>query len=355
MKLTNTNEIYDAAVFGGGLSGWAAAYALRDKGYSVCVVERAVPARPAIGEHLPPEGVLAVARLGLSELLCGPAHRPSVGVNMCWGTSEAYRRSYFSQPGGQGWHLDRSIFDAAVRGKAMAFGCDLYTAGRTEISGEADEWRLQTNSGRINARMLVDATGRAAALAKAFGTQVERADNLIGLVITTDMNGTGSELLLDAVPEGWLYAAPLAGQRCVLVALTDSDLLPKNRQARECWWSCCFQNSRLAEMIAGPLDIESMRIVPAWSQRQSVTAARGMVTVGDAAMAFDPLSSGGMTKALTDAAELAEVIARGESLDALEARRNIRYAGYRLELARSYATEQRFGASPFWQRRHHTA
>lgn len=355
MKASSSNKIYDVAVFGGGLSGWASAYALCVKGYSVCVVERTVPARPSIGEHLPPEGVLAVARLGLSELLSDPAHRPSSGVNMCWGNSAAYRRSYFSHPGGQGWHLDRAIFDAAVRGKAMALGCDLFTAGSLAIDGKPEEWEVGTTSGSVNARLLVDATGRAAALAKTFGTEVERQDSLVGLAVSTGMDRIGSELLLDAVPDGWLYAAPLADQRGILVALTDADLLPKSKRARQSWWTGCFQNSRLAEMVTGKPDVESMRIVPAWSQRQSVTATKGMVAVGDAAMAFDPLSSGGMTKALTDAAELAEVIAHEENLDALEARRNIRYAGYRSELAKSYASEQRFAGLPFWQRRHQSA
>jgi len=69
-------------------------------------------------------------------------------------------------------------------------------------------------------------------------------------------------------------------------------------------------------------------------------------------MAFDPLASAGLTKALLDVRETVAAIASGRNgdIEDLIARRARRYGGYRRNLARVYAFQAHYG-TPFWVRR----
>lgn len=341
----------DALIVGGGLAGWAGGHALARAGFRVAILERARPASPPVGEHLPPQGVQALSRLGLGDLLQDPAHRPSPGLTMVWGTAAIASRSYLGQPGGRAFHLDRGRLQTALRQRALAAGLMPLQGTMAGLAGGPGAWRVAGPGIAVTARLLIDATGRPALIGRRLGAQVQRDDSLTGLAASLPFAGTGMALRLDAMAGGWWYAAPLAGQRMIAVALSDADLLPKGADARLSWWRAGAEDAELIRSMAPELTEVSLRILPAWSQRLVPSAGPGWLALGDAAMAFDPLASAGMTKALNDAADLAAVM-RGEIAPAtLDAGRQRRYADYLAQLARAYAGEQRFAAAPFWRRR----
>jgi len=97
-------------------------------------------------------------------------------------------------------------------------------------------------------------------------------------------------------------------------------------------------------------------VASACSQRLDPIAGDGWIAVGDAASAFDPLSSMGIMKALRSAVDAAAAILRH-----LAGERDA-FAGYAQTIAadytryldtrtRYYAMEQRWPDAPFWQRR----
>jgi 2-polyprenyl-6-methoxyphenol hydroxylase-like FAD-dependent oxidoreductase len=343
--------MFDALIIGGGLAGWAGGHALVRAGFRAAIIERVQPALPAIGEHLPPQGVQALHRLGLGDLLLDPAHRPSPGLTMAWGEAASATRSYLGQPGGRAFHLDRGAFQAAMRQRALAAGLMRLQGGVTSLDGGPGAWRVAGPGFAIEARLLVDATGRPALVGRRLGARVARDDALTGLAARLPFTGSGMALRLEAMASGWWYAAPLTGQRLIAVALTDADLLPQGVGARLSWWRAEAFSAGLIRAMAPEIPEVSLRSVAAWSQRLVPSAGPGWLALGDAAMAFDPLASAGMTKALNDAADLPSLLREEFDPVPLEAMRQRRYAEYRAQLARTYAGEPRFAAAPFWQRR----
>ena len=90
--------------------------------------------------------------------------------------------------------------------------------------------------------------------------------------------------------------------------------------------------------------------------RISASIVYGWIAAGDASMTFDPLSSQGLLHALFTglaAAEAADSYLSGD-MGAPRGYQQIMDGvqhAYRQHLASSYASEARWPASPFWQRR----
>src|SRR4051812_26644267 len=159
---------HDVLVVGTGPAGAVAAMLLAAAGVTVAIESERVDGRrrPSVGETLPPAARLTFARLGLETLLDDSAHLASPGTVSSWG-GEVRIADFLFSPYGAGVHLDRRRFDEALLERALAAG-----ARRAPPEG---------SNGPAGARVVVDATGRAAARARASGWRVERSDRLGGV------------------------------------------------------------------------------------------------------------------------------------------------------------------------------
>jgi flavin-dependent dehydrogenase len=188
------------------------------------------------------------------------------------------------------------------------------------IEGGPGEWSLglrgdQTGGGRtLHAQFLVDATGRAAWLARWMGQLPHRHDCLIGihgLVVAPDRTREISHALwIEASENGWWYSAPLRSDDLVVVYMTDADLLAGHSGGPNAVWRQRLREApRTLERLRG-LDLPAkVRVAPAQSQRLARVFGRGWAAVGDAACAFDPLSPSGIRKALEDGVRAASAVA----------------------------------------------
>ena len=295
------------AVVGCGPAGAAAAATALAAGCRVELYDAgpAPGARP--GESLPPGGEDV-----LREIFGGfrtEPHRPAYANRSSWGTAETETDEFVFNPLGAGWHLDRRSFDADLLEIARRRGAVVY---RQRVAD-------------VQADFVIDATGRSARVARSRGASRIRSDALVAAVWTSE-DDAGSATSVAAVPEGWWYTSPLPRGGRVEAFLTDSDLLPRA-------WE---RPPRITDAAT------------TWLDRIS---GPGWVATGDAAAAFDPLSSQGILTAL-HMGRRAGLVAAGE-LDPTEYQRE--YAGIVLEhLALRdayYALESRWPDSPFWARR----
>jgi len=343
-----TGGSFETIVIGDGIAGWAAAAVLARRGQAVAVLGRA-QGLPPVGEYLPPEGVAALAALGLDGVLRSGEHRPSRGTVSIWGSDAPRRRDVLLQPGGRAYCVDRRALEADLRRMAEEAGAVSQTLSVPPVvTGGAGAWQLDLRGGQapLTARFLIDATGRAAWLARALGARVTRRDDLTALAMF--WSGAPTEdaaLRSESLPDGWCYAAPLSGERLVTVFLTHAAALPRGAAARRALARERLAGSRLAGALCAAARAEGFRAMAAGSQLTEPGCGPGWAAIGDAAMAFDPLASAGMTKALLDIRET--VGDRALAPDALAERRRDRFAAYLAELRDVYAAERRFG-DPFW-------
>src|SRR5437016_4204075 len=155
----------------------ATALVLARCGISAVAIERSNYEGPRIGETLPPASRKLLATLGVWERFVEEGHLASFGVRSAWGRNQLYSNDFIFNPYWAGWHVDRTRLDAWLARTAEEAGARVLRAAQL-TSWERDEgraWRLTLTSAeqqlRFSARFLVDATGRAASLARRMGAK----------------------------------------------------------------------------------------------------------------------------------------------------------------------------------------
>jgi flavin-dependent dehydrogenase len=355
----------EVAVIGGGPAGAAAALALARLGIATVLVA-ASAMHPSVGETLPPAARPVLDRLGLRQIVEGEGYLPSLGNWSVWGTAEPWGRDFIFNCHGHGWHLDRRGFDALLRAAARNAGAHLVSG--TTLIGSAPMpgggFRLHlAQRGEFAARLVLDATGRAAVFARQRGVRRRAFDRLVGIaayvVRRTEAPHEPAVTFVEATAEGWWYSAPLPRDRMVAVLMTDAGLARSGATSLEGWLDrlaaaphTAARLSRFGAGLASP-----PVVVPAASGRLDHFCDRDWLAIGDAAASRDPLSSEGIVEALRNGTSAGVAVhgALGGAHDALAAAAaglEERWRAYRRAHAKYYAIEQRWPEAPFWRQRH---
>ncbi len=356
-------QVADVVVIGGGPAGCAATMILARSGIAVVLLD-AGRGQPAVGETLPPSVRPVLDSLGLRATIASEGHLPSVGSWSAWGGAEPWGRDFIFNSFGHGWHLDRRRFDALLRETARAAGAQSGTA--TVVASDvlpSGGFRLHLAGGQeMTARIVLDATGRSASFARQRGVTRHAIDRMIALVgyvpRRADAETEPAATLVEAVPEGWWYSAPLPQDRLVAVFMTDADLARGAGISMRAWLDrlagaghTAARALRYGAGLAG-----SPFIVPAASGRLERFGDTDWLALGDAAASQDPLSSEGILVALASGIEGAVAAARAldgdrDALIAAAARREAGWLRYLEQRDRHYGLERRWREAPFWQRR----
>jgi flavin-dependent dehydrogenase len=327
--------MYDVCVFGVGPAGASTAARLADAGVAAIVLDRPREKKPWGGESLTGTIRQPLSVLGLWEDFRAAAHVEGYERRTAWGGAPWTHDSIFDQYGHL-WHVDRERFDGDLRRAVHARGIPILDYSRLEaLRREGGAWHIGLEQGRqISARYLVDATGRACAIARRLGVRPRAYDRLIAFTALIPRNRNPAfdhAMVIESTPHGWWYSAPVPRGH-VLAFFTDADLAPRGLG-------------------------RSMRAVAAHSAFAQSEPEQGWLTVGDACAAHDPLCGWGVCCALSNGILAADAIDHylkwGQASRLEEYRRHCRdqFAGYLRGLSRHYSFERRWPASPFWERR----
>ncbi|HEX9983238.1 MAG TPA: tryptophan 7-halogenase [Thermoanaerobaculia bacterium] len=333
---------YDVAIAGGGPAGCATALSLRAHAPSlkVLLVEASRYEAPRIGETLPPLARQLLEHLGVWEAFVAQRHREVHGTVAAWGSRVRVDNDYFFGTAGNGWHLDRTAFDAMLADAAEARGV-------TVVRGER---------AAVDARVVVDATGGAAAIARRRGASFVSGDHLVAAVRFYDGGGDDPRTLVEAFADGWWYTAGLPDGKRVVACMTDGDLARGLRLAEEASWSALLSGTtHVAPLVRGKGS--ELVVRSADSRRLDVAAGDGWVAVGDAASRFDPLSSQGIIKALRSGVfasyAVGDLLVRGDESGVRRYRGFVEqeFASYLTVRTKFYREETRWPEREFWRRR----
>lgn len=356
--------VFDVAVVGAGPAGAATARRLALAGRRVVLIERSRFDAPRVGESLAPNVQPLLRELGVWPGFLALSPRPSWGTRSVWGEAEERAHSHVFHPFSCGWHVDRRAFDHLLADAAVAAGAVLLAGETVRDAAFCDgQWYLPAQ--QLCARVLVDATGRSAKLARHLGAKRLLFDRLVG--VATHWTGVAEtergHLLVESAPDGWWYSAPLPEDGAMVTMLmTDADLCATRRlHDIDRWMAAMRQAPSTWQRLAG-----ARRTLPpqAWNAHSQRMLRPGggdgpWLAVGDAALAVDPVSGSGVLRALRTAKAAAEAVEAtlrrpadaGAVMAAYEADRDDECSAYLPERAQYYAAEPRFD-SPFWRRRH---
>ncbi len=369
---------YDVAIAGGGPAGAAVAIVLARAGCRVLLADagsRRGGESFKVGEGLPPSARHLLRELGALDRVLADDHRASHGTLAFWGSDAPQANDFMFQLHGEGLQLDRRRFDSALLELAQAAGADIVRDAKLSLATRAHDTEIhrlllrssETEHG-VESRWLIDASGRPATLARTLGAIRIEHDALIAfhmcLASDADSDHDG-RTWVEAVENGWWYSVLLPSQERLIAFLSDADLVDRRVLLREAGlWAALAHAPRLFAHCREHGYAPSSRPHGADACSSHLDRVADDRTrwfaVGDAALAFDPLSSKGISNALYTGIRAAQTVIAREAGDVAA---TSRYADHLLEIHRVYrrqlrmfhTMETRWPGSMFWRRRRDTA
>ena len=235
-------------------------------------------------EVVSPPASASFAAAGLSCLL----DRPEIAVS-CLGIVRSgpkgeVREDFISQPGGRGFVVDRTMFDNALRELARHDGVCIKVARVRSIAVRNFGFEVtltgKGHSETILAANVIDASGRGAVIARRLGGKRQIFSRLAARRAECAFTPS-SWLRYEPSDTGWSYN--LSG--------------PAGRQEA---WEVAPHRTQTVRERAHVVDASASVLVPA--------AGAGWIAIGDAAAAFDPISSQGLAHAVGSALAVAGIL-----------------------------------------------
>ncbi|OSX57524.1 hypothetical protein POSPLADRAFT_1036953 [Postia placenta MAD-698-R-SB12] len=342
---------YDVIIVGGGPAGCAAALSLRKSNPDVTtlLLDDADPAAFKIGESLPADAKNMLVYLSptlytdFTKDIAEGVHMPCSGNASAWETPDLRETYAVSNPFGMGLHLDRARFDQclrdAVAGTTAGSQCTVVHGVFNKVEKtEAPEYQgwivyvRRYGSGETDtyrAKWLVDASGRKASVARKLGAKTIKTDALLAFhmlfsATASTQHDHDGRTVIEAATAGWWYTAQLPrGRRVVVYHTNDDDASAKLARKQAGFLALLDETKYISRVIAehgyeavaeghgkeprpGCTAAGSSHLVPPMEDRLT----HGWLAVGDAAMAFDPLSSQGMITAMKMGCVVGDALAR---------------------------------------------
>jgi flavin-dependent dehydrogenase len=352
----------DVLIIGGGPAGSATALALKKHApqLSVLLVEASSYERARIGEVLPALARGLLEHLDIRQAFEDKKHPPVHSSISAWGDARPHENHFIYSTHGAGWHLDRKAFDAFLAAQAEQKGVHISLKTRAKIFAKnKNGWRAEFSDGsEAISRFIVDATGRHAFFARKMGADTGAVDKLMSFSRVFSLDETPApETAIEAFEHGWWYTAR-AGNARVISCLTDTDIAGKlNLNEKTSWLKLLSETVQIKSSLGNGAVQDECLTRAANSVLMSKTRGDNWLSVGEAASAFDPLSSQGIMKSLRSGIfasyAIADLLCNSSEAAMPRYEKFIRteFASY-LELYKKYySNERRWPGSAFWQRR----
>jgi len=325
----------DVVIVGGGPGGSVCAAKLAERGRRVLVLEREVFPRFHLGESLLPGSLPVLESLGLMDEMRA-RFIVKYGARFHYdltGQRERYVFAHaFDARFDHAFQVPRDEFDDLLLRTAERKGAEVrhrWTVKRIRFDGDAatgvDAIDESGAPHTIEARMVVDATGRDALLAgdRRNKTRIDRLDKS---AFYTHYRGTKrqsgvAEGDIDVVifSGGWFWFIPFKDGRTSVGAVVSSAWVKEHRgaDATETLGRAIAQSPAARELVDGAEVLWPARAAADYSYRVQQTYGNRWLMVGDAGGFIDPLFSSGVHIAVKAAVSAADRIDEGLSREAL--------------------------------------
>ena len=336
--------MYDVAIIGGGPAGSTAAALLARAGRRVVLFEREKFPRFHIGESLLPFSMKAFTRLGLHEKFLRAGFLKKYGGEIMGACSDTGTKFYFKDgyrsQTDHAYQVRRSDFDKVLLDHAAESGAEVHE--QTLVSNvvfRADEVTLSyksvscnevgsarcadrpsqrdapTTEGEIQARYIVDASGRTSVLGRQFKLK-KTYDHLQKLSIFAHYDSVwrpegidGTLTVLVRAVDRWFWLIPVSHERTSIGVVLDSETFRKsNLSADDFLDQALAEQPTIAKRMTNARRVSKTYVEADFSYRSARLYGDRWILTGDAAGFIDPIFSSGVFLAVFSGEKCADAL-----------------------------------------------
>src|SRR5689334_17904243 len=306
----------DVIIAGKGIAGLILSLLLKRKGISHLVLDRRTARKQfALGETLPPSALSLLQSLGLLDLFESNSLHRTRGYHSAWGSTAIADHNFFFHSRFQHGlkinkqSLEQDLEDLTSKNILRFEKMTAIRLAKHEVTIE-----LQHDQGPmvLQAKCLVEATGRNRAVLKLLGITSTEYDQLTAYSCHLPRRAHPKIMhgvFVESFEHGWGIVSRLSDELQVMSLFSRRRVgLHSELKDYSCWPAILAKTAHLRDLLSTDRGI---RVVggDAGSSRAAQLAGPCWLAVGDAAIAFDPLSSHGITNAVYTAHKAAEAIA----------------------------------------------
>lgn len=359
----------DVLIAGGGPSGASAALSLLlHTQLDVTLIDHSAFDMSSIGEHIDNSLFDLLSYLEIDrEQFEADSFIEGYSNMAAWGNTHISSRNSIHNPTGKSYQLDRGKFDLLMISEVARRGGRIFPRTRCiKIEQLPDgHWKIllrhqERGDFILQAKFLIDASGRQGSICRSLNIPAGKQDKLIGIgafLQFEDHRILPQEVFLETVEQGWWYCATLPNQRMTVTLFTDADIAKQQQlQKPENWNKLLAATVHVKKRVKNAHAYDIPWVRNAFSQLTDSTTKTNFLAVGDAAVAFDPISSMGIGFAVSSACHAARAINYffdGDSsyIQSYQLSLSDIFSNYLDLRKRYYSSERRWSDSPFWQRR----
>jgi len=359
----------EVIIVGRGIAGLVLSWLLDRQGIEHIVLGRKEERRVfSLGETLPPSAIPLLSSLGLKEIFEELSIRKTKGYHSIWGSEKVTDHHFnFQDPTTHGLKLDKSeimrYFEGLQREKLMYF-TKIHKVQSSNEKGVCLDIETEQEEKTLRSKYIIDATGRNRAVLKSLNIQSKRYDQLTAYschLPSVKYDQLPYGVISEAFEQGWGIVSDIINEQNVLTLFTESSN-PQQSQFRDYkqWKALLLGTKALKYFLTAYSDDVKIVGADASSSMPSSVAGENWLAIGDAAMAFDPLSSHGITNVLYTANKaselLLEVLQNGRTSDFHLYDISIKkiFEGYQMAKTQLYREEKRWSDHIFWKNMHQT-
>ena len=315
----------DVVVCGGGPGGSTFATLMARRGYRTVVFEREKFPRFHIGESLLPWNVPLFERIGVLSKLKAAKPQVKLGARFYHQGSDFTRPVLFAngidRDHPSAFQVKRAAFDALLLDHARESGATVVEEARvTEALFSTDGKRArgvkvllkgESEPRSVEAKVVVDATGRDALLSRHLGGR--RRDPLLDRsaafahydTFRRAEGPTGGDIVVVTTPDGWWWLIPFSdGSVSVGIVMPSRRFKERPGTVEELFEESVARTPEVRDLLQGSKRTMDVQAIADYSYSTPRISGDGFCLVGDAACFLDPVFSSGVLLAM-ESAELA--------------------------------------------------